>query len=62
MDNLLQALEHLVDNLGNPAYEVEYHVRYSQLHWYITYVSSERSLDTPAGRQGHIRDKQAAPK
>ncbi|KAJ6574872.1 hypothetical protein B0H19DRAFT_616889 [Mycena capillaripes] len=25
MDNLLHALENLVDNLGNPAYEVEYH-------------------------------------
>jgi frataxin len=27
MDNILHALENLVDNLGNPAYEVEYHVR-----------------------------------
>ncbi|KAJ7932635.1 hypothetical protein B0H13DRAFT_2227770 [Mycena leptocephala] len=25
MDNLLHALENLVDGLGNPAYEVEYH-------------------------------------
>ncbi|KAJ7293349.1 Frataxin [Mycena rebaudengoi] len=25
MDNILHALENLVDNLGNPAYEVEYH-------------------------------------
>jgi hypothetical protein len=28
MDNLLHALENLVDGLGNPAYEVEYHVGY----------------------------------
>ncbi|KAJ7786071.1 Frataxin [Mycena metata] len=32
MDNLLHALENLVDNLGNPAYEVEYHSGVLTLH------------------------------
>jgi len=27
MDTLLESLEELLDGLGNPSYEVEYHVR-----------------------------------
>ena len=27
MDTLLESLEELLDELGNPSYEVEYHVR-----------------------------------
>ena len=29
MDTLLESLEELLDGLGNPSYEVEYHVRAS---------------------------------
>lgn len=29
MDTLLESLEELLDGLGNPSYEVEYHVRVS---------------------------------
>ncbi|KAJ7102161.1 Frataxin [Mycena belliarum] len=44
MDNLLHALEDLVDTLGNPAYEVEYHsgVLTLQLGDHGTYVINKQ--------------------
>lgn len=32
MDNLLESLEAILDDLANPEYEVEYHVRISVYH------------------------------
>lgn len=32
MDGLLESLETLIDDLGNPSYEVEYHVSFASLN------------------------------
>jgi hypothetical protein len=63
MDTLLEALESLLDKLGDASYEVEYHVR-DFVHTFrgllitdtLCMHALERCLDPRVRRQGHICD------
>jgi len=61
MDCLLETLENLLDTLGNPDFEVEYHVSILEvlfLTFLFKYSDLERRLDTQSRRQRHICDQQ----
>jgi len=66
MDTLLDSLENLLDSLGDPNFEVEYHVSACYLLSDAAHVLKlycqlvERCFDAQLGRQRHIRDQQAA--
>jgi hypothetical protein len=59
MDDLLHALENVVESLDNPAYEVEYHVGYgpSRNEPIRSDTPPERCPDPPTGRQRHLCNK-----
>jgi len=60
MDSLLESLESLLDDMGNPAYEVEYHVsqfRSLCFSFLRAIPSGEWRSYSHAGRQGHVCDQ-----
>ena len=64
MDTLLESLENLLDNLGSPDLEVEYHVCIGAMSFSVLVLTehvSERCINAQTGRKGYVCHQQATP-